>query len=153
MPNDCGFGANLVARSRAIVGPGPLSYLQERHINAASNAAWRRREEFLDRFTRENNQREHAEDRSERHKKALNTRDHEREHIPSAVGQRAAGDQNAKGHDQAEQKEKGPQPDENPTQKFGRRFSGLLGIGMLRRPDEKCAHAGVKQWEKGKERS
>ena len=86
-------------------------------------------------------------------KKAFDAGDDEHEPIARAFGERAGGDQNAKGHGEAEQKEKGAQSDENPTQKFRRRFSGLLRVGVLRSPDEKRAHASVEQWEKGKEGS
>ncbi len=110
-------------------------------------------EKLFDRFARENNQREYAKDRSERHKKAFDAGDDEHEPIARAFGERAAGDQNAKGHGEAEQKEKGAQSNENPTQKFRRWFSGLLRIGVLRSPDEKRAHASVEQREKGKEGS
>jgi hypothetical protein len=104
-------------------------------------------EKLFDRFARDNNQREYTKDRAERHKKAFDAGDDEHEPIARAFGERAAGDQNAKGHGEPEQKEKGAKSNENPTQKFRRRFSGLLRIGVLRSPDEKRAHASVEQRE------
>jgi hypothetical protein len=53
------------------------------------------RKKLFDRFARENNQREYAKDRSERHKKAFDAGDDEHEPIARVFGERAAGDQNA----------------------------------------------------------
>src|SRR5258708_12966341 len=77
-------------------------------------------EKLFDRFARENNQREYAKDRSERHKKAFDAGDDEREPIARAFGEGATGDQNAKGPCEAERKETRTHANKNPTQHFRR---------------------------------